>query len=216
MTTLYRWFREPVSGLTHLAGALIAVPGLAWLIARSDGDPAKLASVVVYGLSVIVLFTSSAVMHLTHGSARLIDWLNRFDHSAIYLLTAGTYTPVCVNSLHGPLRLGLLIAVWVLAGLGVAQKLIVGPGRKSSTLSTAFYIGMGWLAVIALPQLIRVLPLPALLLIVVGGLAYSGGALVYLFDDPDVRPVFGLHEAWHLFVLAGAACHFAAIGLYVV
>ena len=118
--------------------------------------------------------------------------------------------------MHGPLRIGLLIGIWALAAIGVTRKLVVGPGRKSSNLSTAFYIGMGWLAVIALPQLIRTLPIGAIVLIAAGGLAYSGGAIFYLFDNPDVRPVFGLHETWHLFVLTGAACHYAAIAVYIV
>ncbi len=209
-------FREPVSGLLHLAGAVLAVFGLFWLLHRAAGDPPRVASVVVYGVSLILLFTASSVMHLYNGSRRTIDVLNRLDHAAIYLLTAGTYTPVCVNVLEGGWGAGLLAAVWALAAVGVVYKLVVGPGRRSTTRSTLLYLAMGWLAVVAIPKLIEALPLPALVLIAAGGLAYTIGAIVYLFDDPDVRPTFGLHEIWHLFVLAGSGFHFAAISVFVI
>lgn len=210
-----RRFREPVSGLLHLGGAVLAVAGLWWLISRTTGDLPRLLSVAVYGVSLVLLYTASAVMHLYNGPRHNIDRLNRLDHAAIYVLTAGTYTPICVNVLEGGLGYMLLVAVWVLAAIGAAYKIVVGPGRRSSTRSTLFYVAMGWLAVVAVPQLLRALPLPAIALIAAGGLAYSAGAVVYFFDDPDVRPTFGLHELWHVFVLAGSSLHFAAIIVYI-
>lgn len=211
-----QWFREPVSGLLHVVGAVLAVFGLFWLLHRAAGDPPRVASVAVYGTSLILLFTASSVMHLYKGPRRTIDVLNRLDHAAIYLLTAGTYTPICVNVLQGGWGAGMLAAVWAFAVVGVVYKLVVGPGRRSSTRSTLLYLAMGWMAVIAVPKLIEALPLPALALIAAGGLAYTVGAIVYFFDDPDVRPTFGLHEIWHIFVLAGSGFHFAAIAVFVV
>ena len=211
-----RWFREPISGLTHLGGAVLSVVGLVWLITLTQGEELKLVSVVVYGVSLVFLYSASAAMHLVKASSRVIDYLNRVDHAGIYILTAGTYTPICLNVLVDPLRMWLLTAVWIAAAAGIAHKLVIGPGRKSSMLSTLFYLAMGWMAVVALPQLVRRLPMPALALIAAGGLAYSVGAIVYMFDDPDVRPGFGLHEIWHLFVLTGSGLHFAAVAGYVV
>src|SRR5688572_11450388 len=94
---LMQYFREPVSGLTHLAGALLGVAGLVWLITLTQDDPAKMISMIVYGVSLILLYSASAALHLIKGSERTILWLCRFDHAAIYALIAGTYTPICYN-----------------------------------------------------------------------------------------------------------------------
>ena len=211
-----RWFREPVSGLLHLGGALLSAVGLIWLVVQTRDEEAKLASVAVYGVSLVLLFSASSAMHLYKGTRRQIDRLNRLDHASIYVLTAGTYTPFCVNSLGDGWGMAGLAAVWALAAAGVVYKLAIGPGRRSSARSTLLYVGMGWMAVLILPELIRLLPPAALVLIVAGGLAYTVGALIYMFDDPDVRPGFGLHEIWHLFVLTGSGFHFAAIAAFVV
>ncbi len=205
-------FREPVSGFTHLAGALLGVGGLAWLISRTADDPARMLSMLVYGISLILLYSASAALHLVHGSPRTLLWLKRFDHAAIYALIAGTYTPLCFNLLTGGWRWGLLGGIWALAVLGIVFKLFFL--QEAGHLSTFFYVGMGSLALIALPKWLDLLPLGALWLVSGGGLLYIVGAFIFAVERPNFHPHFGFHEVWHLFVLGGSALHFAAVLLY--
>jgi hemolysin III len=206
-------FREPVSGFTHLAGALLAAAGLAWLILLTRADPAKLISMIVYGASLVLLYTASTVMHLTKGSERLVLWLNRIDHAAIYVLIAGSYTPIAAYALTGAWRWGLLAVVWALALVGIVYKLFFL--QRGGHLSTLFYIGMGWLGVIVVPQITHVFPMEAIALLLAGGLIYSAGALIFALRKPNFHPHFGFHELWHLFVLAGSALHFVVVLRYV-
>src|SRR3954466_7497456 len=128
-------FREPVNGFTHLAGALLAVIGTIWLIAATWQDLAKMIAVAVYGISLIILYSASAMLHLSHGSEQRILQLERFDHAAIYLLIAGTYTPFCYALLTGAWRVGMLVLLWGLALAGVIYKLFIF--KQSTRLSTA-------------------------------------------------------------------------------
>ena len=208
-------FREPVSGFTHLGGAIAAIIGMILLVALTREDTAKMISMGVYGLSATALFLASTVMHLSYGSPRLQDWLRSLDHAAIYLLIAGTYTPICYNVLTGTWRWGMLGLIWLLALGGIIYKLATRH-RAHTALSTAFYVAMGWAALLVLPRALELLPLGALLLIVAGGVIYSLGAVVFATRRPNFHPQFGHHEVWHLFVLAGFALHFAAILFYVV
>jgi len=207
-------FREPVSGFTHLGGAIAAAIGLMILVVLPREDTAKLISMAVYGLSAMALFLASTVMHLSHGSARKMAWLRTLDHAAIYLLIAGTYTPICYNILSGMWRWGMLGLIWLLAFVGIVYKLAFR-SRDHSVLSTAFYVAMGWAALLVAPRALELLPPGALLLIVVGGVVYSLGAVIFATKRPNFHPQFGFHEVWHLFVLAGFALHFAAILFYV-
>lgn len=210
---MYR-FREPVNGFTHLAGAVLAAAGLAWLAAAAWGDAPRLLAVVVYGVSMIVLYLASAAFHLAHGSERTLLWLRRFDHAAIYGLIAGTYTPILYSLLDGGWRWGMLALVWGFAAVGIAYKLL--RLREGSLWSLAFYVVMGWLGVIALPQALPAMPPQAGLLILAGGLVYMLGALIFGIRRPNFHPHFGHHEIWHLCVLGGSALHFAAIRLYMI
>ncbi len=207
-------FREPVSGFTHLGGAIAAAVGLLVLVLLTREDTAKMISMGVYGLSAVALFLASTVMHLSRGSARKMAWLRTFDHAAIYLLIAGTYTPICYNVLTGTWRWGMLGLIWLLAFAGIVYKLAFHT-RDHSLLSTAFYVAMGWAALLVAPRALELLPPGALLLIVAGGVVYSLGAIVFAAKRPNFHPQFGHHEVWHLFVLAGFALHFAAILFYV-
>lgn len=202
-------FREPVSGFTHLAAGMLSVGGLVWLILLTWQDTPKLITMIVYGASLILLYTTSTLLHLVKASARVTTLLNRFDHAAIYILVAGSYTAIGYNVLTGGWRWGLLGAVWAVAVAGVVYKLFFV--RKDSHLSTIAYVAMGWMAVIAAPEMIRLLPPAALALIVGGGVVYSLGAIIYALDRPSIRPIFGYHEVWHLFVMAGSALHFVAV-----
>jgi hemolysin III len=206
-------FREPVNGFTHLAGALLGLIGLIVLVILTRDDPARMVSMIVYGISLILLYTASTTYHLVKGSQNVQDWLRSLDHAAIYLLIAGTYTPFCYNLLTNGWRWGMLGLVWALALVGIIYK--VGFRHHShSRVSTALYVGMGWLAVIALPQIVERLAPGALALIVAGGLVYTLGAVIYALRRPNFHRYFGHHELWHLFVLGGSTLHFVAVLLY--
>ena len=206
-------FREPVSGFTHLAGAILGVGALAWLVAQTQHDLGKMLSMAIYGISLVLLYSASAALHLIHGSPRTFLWLKRFDHAAIYALIAGTYTPICYNALAGGWRWGMLSTIWALALVGILGKLLFL--KESGHLSTLLYVGMGWMAVLVLPALLQRVPLEALLLLLGGGLLYTIGSVIFALQKPNFHPHFGFHEVWHLFVMGGSALHFAAVLLYI-
>ncbi len=208
--------REPVNGLTHAAGGALAAVGLVLLLATaaSAGRVDQLVAFGVFGLSLISLYTASSLYHLLPLSPAGVAKLRRLDHMSIFLLIAGTYTPFCLLALEGAWRWGLLSLIWVLALCGVLLKLFLMDAPR--WLSVILYLGMGWVAVIAAPALFRAVPVGGMAWVLAGGLTYSTGALVYALRRPNLVPgVFGFHELWHLFVLAGSACHFWAVLRYV-
>jgi hemolysin III len=208
--------REPINGLTHLAGGLLASVGLGVLLATaaSAGRVDQLVAFGVFGLSLIALYTASTLYHLLPLSPDGIARLRRVDHMMIFVLIAGTYTPFCLLALDSGWRAGLLILIWSLALCGILLKLLwMGASRW---LSVALYLGMGWVALIAAPALFRSVPTGGMAWVLGGGLVYSAGALVYGLRRPNLLPgVFGYHEVWHLFVMAGSTCHFWAVLHYV-
>jgi hemolysin III len=209
-------FRDPVNGLTHLAGGLLAVVGLGVLLATA-ADAGRLDQAVafgIFGLSLVSLYAASTLYHLLPLSPSGVARLRRLDHMTIFVLIAGTYTPFCLLALDGGWRWGLLGVIWTLALCGVLLKLFwMGAPRW---LSVVLYLGMGWVAVIAAPALFRAVPAEGMAWVLAGGLTYTAGALVYGLKRPNPLPgVFGFHEVWHLFVMAGSACHFWAVLRYV-
>ena len=205
-----RRLREPVSGLTHLVGVLLALVALIVLLTKAAGRADQLVAFGIFGLSLIALYGASALYHLLPVSASAIARLRRLDHMTIFILIAGTYTPVCVLALEGVWRAGLLGLIWTLALCGIVLKLLWMDAPR--WLSVGVYLAMGWLAVIAASAIFRALPLGGVAWILGGGLVYSAGALIYGLKRPNLVPgVFGFHELWHLFVLAGSACHFWAV-----
>ncbi len=208
--------REPVNGLTHGAGALLAlmVLGVALGMAIQTGNSAHVIGFGVFGLSLVALYTASALYHLLPLSTAAAARLRLLDHAMIFVLIAGTYTPVCLVALHGGWRWGLLGLIWGLAASGIVLKLRWR--RMPRGLSTALYELMGLAAVIAVPALMQAIPLGGLTWLLAEGLAYSVGALIYVRDRMTLIPgVLGPHELWHLFVLAGSACHVWALLRYV-
>ncbi len=208
--------REPVSGLTHLAGMLLALVGLVLLLetAAGAGRSDQMLAFGVFGVSLIALYGASALYHLLPVSPTAVARLRRVDHMTIFILIAGTYTPICLLALDGVWRVGLLILVWGLALCGVLLKLLWMDAPR--WLSVALYLAMGWLAVVAASAIFRAVPAGGLAWILAGGLVYSVGALIYGLKRPNLVPgIFGFHELWHLFVMAGSACHFWAILHYI-
>jgi len=204
--------REPVNGLTHAAGGLLAAVGLTVLLATaaSKGRLDQLVAFGVFGLSLVALYAASALYHLLPLSPSGVARLRRLDHMTIFVLIAGTYTPFCLLALDGGWRWGLLGLIWSLALCGVLLKALWMDAPR--WLSVVLYLGMGWIAVIATPALLRAVPPGGIIWVLAGGLVYSAGALVYGLKRPNPVPgVFGFHEVWHLFVLAGSACHFWAV-----
>ena len=204
--------REPVSGLTHLAGGLLAFVGLIVLLAKaaSGGRVDQLVAFGVFGFSLIALYTASALYHLLPLSAAGVARLRRIDHMSIFLLIAGTYTPFCLLALGGGWRVGLLGLIWGLALCGILLKFLWMDAPR--WLSVMLYLGMGWVALVAAPALFRALPAGGMAWILAGGLTYSAGALVYGLKRPNLMPgVLGFHEVWHIFAMAGSACHFWAV-----
>ena len=208
--------REPVNGLTHAAGGVLAVAGLVVLLATAASARRvdQLVAFGVFGLSLISLYTASSLYHLLPLSPSGVAKLRRLDHMSIFVLIAGTYTPFCLLALEGTWRWGLLSLIWVLALCGVLLKLLWMDAPR--WLSVVLYLGMGWVALIAAPALFRAVEVGGMAWVLAGGLTYSAGALVYALKRPNLVPgVFGFHEVWHLLVMAGSACHFWAVLRYV-
>lgn len=197
---------ELANALTHALGVALALAGLAVLVtlASLHGSPRRVISYSIYGVTLVLLYAASTAYHGIR-LPRAKRLLRTLDHLAIYLLIAGTYTPFALISLRGAWGWSLLGMIWALAAIGVVFKLFF-TGRFPRT-STVAYLAMGWLALIAIRQLFAHLPPKGLVLLFAGGLCYSVGVLFFAFDH---KLRFN-HAVWHLFVLAGSACHFFAV-----
>ena len=199
--------REPVNGASHLVGLLLAGAGTILLLHLAKG-PEELVAIGVYGATLILLYGASTLYHSLTLPERPRRALRTLDHIAIYFLIAGTYTPVALITLKGPVGWTLLAAVWLIALAGVPFKLFFLDAPV--WLSTGTYLAMGYLALIAVVPIARAVSFRGLAWLVAGGIAYTVGAVVYARQRPDPFPGrFGHHEIWHLLVLAGSGCHFA-------
>jgi hemolysin III len=215
--TIKKRLREPVNGLTHAAGGVLAFVGLFVLVASaaSAGRMDQIVAFGIFGISLVALYIASSLYHLLPLSPAGVARLRKLDHVAIFVLIAGTYTPFCLLALDGGWRWGVLAIAWGLALCGASLKLLWMEAPRC--LSVLLYLGMGWVAVAAVPALLRTLPAGGMAWVLAGGLTYSAGALVYGLKRPNPIPgAFGFHELWHLFVVAGSACHFWAVLRYLV
>jgi hemolysin III len=203
-------FREPVNGLTHLGGAVAAFFGQITLLIVGWSGPAKITSLFVYGLSLIALFSASAAYHLTKAKPATLQILRKLDHSAIFLLIAGTYTPFCVIAFKGFFHWGLLAIIWAIALVGILVKVFWV--RAPRWLNAVVYIVMGWLCISAAGQMPAAMSTSTIAWMIVGGVIYTLGAIVYATKLFNFIPEkFGFHEVWHIFVLLGALAHFISI-----
>lgn len=212
-----KYFREPVSGFTHLFGAVVSFVGLILLVAKQltagKGSPLALFSVIVFGLSLVFLYTASTVYHLINSKEKVILFLRKLDHSMIYVLIAGTYTPICLIALEGAWRWGFFILIWSFAIVGIIIKLVWFESPR--WLSTSFYIIMGWLAVVAISPLSKALPTGAIALLISGGVVYTIGGVIYALKWPKINlKHWGFHEIFHLFVLGGSFLHYMLVIRY--
>jgi hemolysin III len=201
---------EVANSITHGVGMLAAVAGLVLLVvlAAATRDPWRIAACSIYATTLVLLYAASTLYHaLSRTRARRV--FRVLDHSAIFLLIAGTYTPFALVSLRGPWGWTLLAIVWSLAVAGVVAKALFG--ARWPVVSTALYIGMGWTVLIALKPLVEHVPAGGIAWLVAGGLAYTGGVVFFAWTRLRYS-----HAIWHVFVLAGSACHYMAVVLYVV
>jgi hemolysin III len=200
---------ELANALTHGLGLLASLVGLPVLVlaAATRGERTAVIGASVFGATLVALYASSTLYHATRHPTRK-QLFRLVDHAAIYLLIAGTYTPFTLGVLRGRWGWVLFGVVWTLAALGVLFKLLFGSGRYSR-LSTALYLGMGWVAIFVIKPLIAALPAAGLLLLVGGGLCYTAGVVFYV----DKRRSW-THPVWHLFVMGGSVCHYFAVLWY--
>jgi hemolysin III len=208
-----RLVKPRLRGVSHQWAFFVALAaGVALVIAAPSGR-ATLAA-LVYAISVAAMFGASALYHRTDWKSPVARrWMRRLDHSMIYVLIAGTYTPFALLVLEGGLAKAVLIAVWGGAVLGIGLKLLWPDTPK--WLTAAVYVALGWVAVIAFPELASELGVPGMALVAGGGILYTAGAVVYALRRPDPAPaVFGYHEIFHVLVIAAALLQFVAVAAY--
>jgi hemolysin III len=205
--------RPRLRGVLHQAAFGVACVVGTLLLFAVDGR--RLVAAAVFAGSAAAMLGASALYHRVTWSPRVRPWMRRIDHAGIYLLIAGTYTPVGLLSLHGGMQRVVLAVVWGGAGAAILAKLCwVGSPKW---LSAVFGIALGWVGVAAMPQLARSAGLTAVALLLGGGLAYTAGAIVYARRRPDPAPaVFGYHEVFHALTLVALVCQYVAIAFYVV
>jgi len=212
MTTLenqYSPIEEIANAVTHGLGALLSVAGFTLLVAYAvlQNDLLRITSFSIYGSSLVLLFLASTLYH-SFSEPKLKNLFKLFDHCAIYLLIAGTYTPLMLIAINGSLGYFMLIVIWLLAIAGIVFKLLYR--SKYPLLSVGTYVGMGCISLTCIQSLLSALSANGLTWLIVGGLFYGLGVIFYL----SKRIPFN-HAIWHLFVLAGAICHFFMMWFYV-
>ncbi|SHI64928.1 hemolysin III [Clostridium cavendishii DSM 21758] len=216
-----KFFREPINGFTHLFGALLSIVGLIAMIVKVNSSPLisnnfalALTSVIIFGVSLILLYTASATYHLAKASDKILSFLRRLDHSMIFILIGGSYMPFCLLALDGTTRIIFTTAIAALTLGGVLFKMIWF--KCPRWISTALYIGMGWMAVFVIYPLYTSISFVGVSWLIGGGILYTIGGIIY-----GAKPKFltfkhlGFHEIFHIFILLGSLAHFFCIFTYV-
>ncbi len=199
---------ETASAITHGLGIIVAIIGLVAMILVSIGDAMKVVSASIFGATLVILYSASFVYHLVR-SPKAKRIFQAVDHAAIYLLIAGTYTPVTLVTLRGGWGWSIFGVVWGLALIGVTLKALMR-GNREHWLSTALYVLMGWIVIVAIRPLLANMPWPGIAWLVAGGICYTGGVAFFVWEKLRFH-----HAAWHLCVLAGSICHVIAVIFYV-
>ena len=202
-------------GVSHEWAFFVSLPLGLWLVVAAPTGRAALAA-AIYAVSVALLFGASALYHrITWASAAARRWMRRLDHSAIFVLIAGTYTPFALLTLEGALATVILVAVWTGAAAGIVMTMVWIDAPK--WLIAIVYVALGWVAVAAMPEMLDDLGVTAVGLVAAGGALYTAGAVVYARRRPDPVPaVFGYHELFHVLVIAAAALQYAVVAFYVI
>lgn len=204
--------RDPVSAWSHLIGVLLAMIGTIILLQQS-GNTLDRLGLGIFGGTLISLYLASTLYHALDISPEINLMLRKIDHLMIYILIAGTYTPICLSALTGAWGAPLLIAIWAIAAAGVALTLLWFDAPR--WLTTSIYILMGWLVVIATVPLKQTVGTAGLIWLIIGGVLYTIGGVIYGTKRPNITfSMFGFHEIFHLFVLGGSFCHYILMLLY--
>lgn len=210
--------KDPISALTHFIGFWAAILAMPFLLIRASMHltrQADLFSLGVFMLSMILLYGASTAYHTFHISREANKILKKIDHSMIFVLIAGSYTPVCVMVLNPSTGFPLLALVWGMAFAGIIFKLCWVTCPK--WVSSIIYIGMGWLCILAFSDIYQALPMVPFLWLLIGGIVYTVGGVIYALKLPLLEkfiPGFGAHELFHVFVMGGSFCHFMCMYLY--
>lgn len=212
------YLREPINGFTHLAGAILSFIGLLALVIKtaiSNPSFLSLTAVIIFGISMILLYASSATYHLVVSTDKVISFLRRLDHAMIFLLIAGSYTPFCLIALEKTTGLPMFFIIAIIAVIGICFKLIWFNCPR--WLSTLIYVGMGWMSVFLIEPLKTALSPEGLNLLVVGGVFYTIGALIYAIKPKFLQSKhLGYHEIFHIFIMLGTYTHFLCVFKYVI
>lgn len=213
MPRLFTKAREPFSSYSHFIGAVLSAVGLLAMLVhmeRFGASTLTAVSVTVFCLSLIGLYTASSVYHFSLRGEQIVRRLKKLDHSMIYVLIAGSYTPILLRYMPSPRSLWFTLAIWAVALFGIAVKLLWIDAPR--ILGTALYLIMGWAIMADFGTILR-MPAPAIALLAMGGVLYTIGGIIYILKKPDIG--IGFHELFHLFVIAGSACHYFMVFRYV-
>ena len=206
--------KEPFCGISHLIGAGLGISGLIVLLVLANGRPWHTLGFTIYGVAMVALYLASGLYHSLHLPEDGVEFMKRLDHTGIYLMIAGTYTPVCLVALRGPLGYKILAAEWSIAAVGIFATLVTK--RINNVFRVVLYLCMGWLVVIAMPAIKAVLPGAAVTWMTVGGIIYTVGTVIYATEKPVLWPgKFDAHDLWHVFTLAGSACHYVLMAVFI-
>lgn len=213
---MYRRANDPVSFLTHFIGVLLGVAGTALVAVKSLRSPGvtglQITAAMIFCISLVALYSASAAYHYSDDTKRLRLFLRKVDHSMIYVLIAGTYTPICLVVFSQPKGAYFCAGIWAAALLGILLKILWIDCPR--VISVALYLAMGWSILLDIPAVSLFSPGGRLFLIL-GGVFYSVGAIVYGIKRPNISASFGFHELFHIFVMLGSLMHFIMVALYI-
>jgi len=208
--------REPFSSYSHFVGAVLSGFGLLLMLTRllfdSDVSGQMAAAAVVFCLSLIALYSASSVYHFSGKGGVILKRLKKLDHSMIYVLIAGSYTPIVLGFMPAPKSYAFIGVIWLIALAGIAIKLLWIDAPRF--LGTSLYLLLGW-AIAFDFSVVLSMPAPAIALLTAGGIFYTIGGIIYILKKPNLGPLVGFHELFHLFVIAGSVCHYLMVFLYV-
>lgn len=213
MLKVFAKAREPFSSYSHFIGAVLSGVGLLAMLVHMERFGASVqtgVSAIIFCLSLIGLYTASSVYHFSLKGEQIIRRLKKLDHSMIYVLIAGSYTPIVLRFMPAPRSVYFTLIIWAVALFGIAVKLLWIDAPR--ILGTALYLALGWAIMVDFGTVLR-MPAPAIVLLAAGGICYTIGGVVYIVKKPDLG--IGFHELFHLFVIAGSACHYFLVFRYV-